>query len=339
MINQLQHINVTIHRHIDRIQITLLDYGDRVLRRLKRCYVHKQVKLEKPWGFELLHNFRDGESVKLSYIHYPKPENPFSTLDLHDVTLKDQYFLIDLLKDCHRYWIKQVEFAMDIIPENKSDLIPAYRSIDRGLVIPNSRVGCFRCVGRTHYWGTKNRNPGKEKEGDPHAGSKGLRLYPGPKEKPWGFVRLELQANKPLIEKRNLELPIAPDAVNPFDFIEYRTDFRDEKAADIFFRRSQRCGLPKRQGDEGQSLWNCIDLAVTCLIVDNSITAQYEGYTAVADQISGVKEKLPFLKHRIDDLFPKWPEKKEQLLEDLGNGFIRRVYDLPDRLSHRKAWI
>lgn len=334
MINQLQHINVTIRRHIDRIQITLLDYGSRVLSRLKQCYAHEQDRL--------LHNFRDGESVKLSYIHYPKPENPFSTLNLHDVTHDDQVSLIDLLRGS-RYWIKQVEFAMDIIPENKSDLIPAYRSIDRGLVIPNSRVGCFRCVGRTHYWGTKNRKPGKEKEGDPHAGSKGLRLYPGPKEKPWGFVRLELQANKPLIEKlikkRNLELPIAPDAVNPFDFIKYRTDFRDEKAADLLFKRSQRCGLPKRQDDGGQFQWNSIDLAVTCLIVDNSITARYEGYPAVAEQISDVREKLPFLKHRINDLFPKWPEKKEQLLEDLGNGFIRRVYDLPDRLSRRKAWI
>jgi hypothetical protein len=333
MINQLQHINVTIRRHIHRIQVTLLDYGSPVLSRLKQRYAHEQIRL--------LHNFYDGGSVKFSYVHYRKPpENPFSTLILREPTLRDQVFLDDLLQG-HLCWIRQVEFAMDIIPENKSDLIPAYRSIDRGLVIPNSRVGCFRCVGRTHYWGTKskNRKTGKEKEGDPHAGSKGLRLYLGPKEKPWGFVRLELQANKPLIKKLNLELPIAPDAVNPFDLIEYRMDFRDDKAADIFFKRSQRCGLPKRQDDEGQFQWNCIDLDVTCLIVDNSITARYEGYPAVADQISDVKEKLPFLKHRINDLFPKWPEKKEQLLEDLGNGFIRRVYDLPDRLSRRKAWI
>jgi hypothetical protein len=330
MINQLQHINVTIRRHIHRIQVTLLDYGSPVLSRLKQCYAHEQVGL--------LHIFRDGESVKFSYIHYRrKPENPFSTLNLRIVTLKDQYFLIDLLKDCYLSWINQVEFAMDIIPENESDLIPAYRSIDRGLVIPYSRVGCFRCVGRTHYWATKNPKTGEE--GYPHAGTKGLRLYLGPKEKPWGFVRLELQANRPLIKKlikkHNLKLPIAPDAVNPFDFIEYRLDFRDDKAADLLYKRSR--GLPKRQDDEGQFQWNCIDLAVTCLIVDNSITAQYEGYPAVAEQISDVREKLPFLKHRINDLFPKWPEKKEQLLEDLGNGFIRRVYDLPDRLCRRKA--
>ena len=230
MINQLQHINMTIRRHIHRIQVTLLDYGSLVLSRLTDSYaIHDQIKR--------LHNFRDGEGVKLSYIHYPKLENPFSTLNLHDVTPEDQVFLDDLLHG-HLYWIRQVEFTMDIIPENKADLIPAYRSIHRGLVIPNSRVGCFRSVGLTKYWGTKNRKNGKE--GDPHAGSKALRLYLGPKEKPWEFVRLELQANRPLIKKlikkHNLKLPIAPDAVNPFDFIEYRLDFRDEKAADISFR-------------------------------------------------------------------------------------------------------
>ncbi|MHB8067357.1 MAG: hypothetical protein ACYDIC_05595 [Desulfobaccales bacterium] len=261
--------------------------------------------------------------MKFSYIRYPKPDNPFSTLILHDVTMDDQYFLIDLLQG-HRYWIKQVEFPMDIVPENPADLMHVYRSIHGGLVVPYSRKGCYRFVGRTKYWGTKNKK--EDKRGDPHAGAKGLRLYPAPKEKPWEFIRLELQANKRLIEKLNLKLPIASDAVNPFDFIEYRRDLRDDRLTDLLFKRSQRCGLPKRNEYKGQLQRRGLYSWVSCLIVDEFEAAWYEGNAAVASQISDVKEKLPGLRHRMDHLFPKWPEKKEQLLEDMQNGFVRRGY-------------
>jgi hypothetical protein len=322
MINQLQHINVTVRRHIHRIQVTLLDYGSRVLSRLNQSYAHERIRL--------LHNFYANGSLKLSYIRYPKPDNPFSTLILHDVTMDDQYFLIDLLQG-HRYWIKQVEFPMDIIPENPADLMHVYRSIHGGLVIPYSRKGCYRFVGRTKYWGTKSKKRdkkgrGREKEGDPHAGPKGLRLYPAPKEGPWEFIRLELQVNKRLIERLRLGLPIVPDAVNPFDSIEFRGDLRVGRAADLLFKRSQRCGLPKRNEYKGQLLWRGLHSWVSCLIVAQFKTPPHEDYPAVADQISDVKEKLPGLRHRIDHLFPKWPEKKEQLLEDIQNGFVRREY-------------
>ncbi len=299
-------INLTIH--IDRIQITILDYGFNVLSKLMESFEHNNIRR--------LFRFYENCNLKLQYIKYPHPDNPFSTLIIHDVNYGDQILLIELLQNS-RYWLRQIEFAWDIYPENKSDLFDVYYIIIDGLMLIYARVDCYRCVKWTKYWTKK----GKIKDG-----VKGIRFYPKPKQAPYEFVRLELQANKPLIDRLHLKLPVAPDAINPFTFIEYRRGLEIDKMTDLIFKKEKR--FHKESKRYGFALVKLvISNWVDCQIIGEHRLTLYEEDPALASQVSNLKKDLPEFRHRLDHLFPKWQGKKEQLLTDIQNGFIRRSYD------------
>jgi hypothetical protein len=306
-INMHPFIPIQIIKHVDRIQITILDYGYNILSQLMASFSYKNIRL--------LHNFYINGNLKFQYIKYPKADNPFSTFIIHDVKDDDQVFLVNLLNS-KRYWLRQVEFAWDFYPENKYDLIELYDVISDGLILKYSRVDCYRCVGFTKYWA---------KNGKAQDGVKGLKFYPKPRAKPFEFVRLELQANKPLIDRLHLKLPIAPDAINPFDYIEYRRDLEMDKLTDILCKR-EKFHASKYPGHK-DLLRVTISGWVDCQIIGKHRLTLCEEYPATASQISNLKAELPELRHRLDHLFPKWAGKKEQLLEDIHRGFVRRSYE------------
>lgn len=303
------NINLTTHKHIHRIQITLLDYGFRVLSRLVGSYAnHEQIRL--------LHNLYDeGGSKKFQYIRYPKPENPYSTLILHNATSDDQDFLIRLLSG-HHFWISQVEFAIDFFPVNKDDFSDLVKALSDDLTLSYSRKNVFRFDNRTKYWGRKGKKVSKC--------VKFIRLYPRPKKGPFEYVRLELQLNRRGVKKHRLSLPISPDAVDPFKYIIYRK-FDKARLTDILVRGAEK-KLPKREPDKYDGLLNDQISSWVNFVIDPVSPNPFDANLPIQAQIDNFKRALPEQKHRLYHVFPKCSHKNGQLLEDIKNGFIKREY-------------
>jgi hypothetical protein len=291
-------IILNTYKHLDRIQISTLDYNFRVLSRLMEIYKHDRIRL--------LHRFFQDGITKISYIKYPVEKNPFSTIVVHDVTYEDQLFLIDLLRGVY-YWLSQIEFALDIFSNiHHFDLI---NFLFGGVVLRYSRAGSFRVVNTTLYLG---------KGGIVHAGVKGIRLYPKS-----GFVRLEFQLNRRGIKDRKLTLPVAPDAIDIFEFIDYRLPCRtDRVAARMAKKKKEHYRHRRYRGriDKYKLYQEVLRTYIDYLLDQPNTKTPYDWRPAVAGQIDNFKEEFSDLADRVDYFFPKWEGRREEILALIGRG-------------------
>jgi hypothetical protein len=103
----------------------------------------------------------------------------------------------------------EAEFALDFYPDRSSDLYRLLYALRNSVVLKHTRTRTFGCYGETFYQGLK---------GSVRAGSKGLRCYLTEQK----AIRVELQCNRSFLRRHRLTLPISVDAVNVWDFIEFR---------------------------------------------------------------------------------------------------------------------
>jgi hypothetical protein len=297
-------------RHIHRLQFTLRD------NRHSSAVMAQLMSL-----FEYLERIKDGEKTIYRFRHGPSRvefcrwgRNGFNeyAVIVYEPDFEIQNLMLRIIQ-MYPMTLSQVEVAFDFIADNPCDQYYLRKVMTDGIVLKYSRAGCYLNYSGTDFRTTeyigKNHNVRK--------GSKGLRIY-DKQQDGRRFLRMELQFNRPFIRDKGISLPVHADSFNLFDFIDYREELDEDRLLRVLLKKWRK---PIERVADVKMLRSLEVSMVYSWILSVIIYPS----TSVSDQISRFKENLKpdNLSHRVNEFFPKSP-KKEMLLEDVPNGFVRR---------------
>ena len=189
------------------------------------------------------------------------------------------------------------------------------------MILKNTRAGFYKNYRTTLYLGT---------EAQIHQGAHGVRLYPRPIDK-FSYVRLELQLNYRGIKKHGLQLTISPDAVSVFDYLEFRRT-NIPKLVELLTKKAKKRYQHKRYRGKIDLYGLCQDTACSYVehVLDNKFNPEKCDYypldyfygfrTPVAHELSNFKREFPEYRHRVEDIFPKWCGRKEEIMSMVKRG-------------------
>jgi len=235
---QLKAIN-----RIDKIQLSVRNRYNNYQQVKKLFNKFSNHKTSRPKQGRIEHSYYyEGKQVQL--VHYDSPYC-FSIL-IHDPDVHVQELIRDMLLSIPGIiaYISQVEFVLDLHPNNPLDIGLLEYVVKSCQYLRYSRADSFSECGTTQYQG---------KNGNVRKGTKGLRCYTMPKDGPPEFAHIELIANRDLIKKKIgnsiLRLPIDSYDLDINDFVEYRQRYewpwRYHFANDLDAIRAKKDGYNK----------------------------------------------------------------------------------------------
>lgn len=201
--------------------------------------------------------------------------------------------------------VSQVEFALDFYPDDPTKVDDLFATISHHVVLKRLRAGGAKRKKTTHYQGRK---------GNVRKGPYGIRVYPKT-EHGHRFVRVELQANKPLLKRNGFSLlsfPISPDDLDVLDYVTFRRKF-DLDAVSQRHAQSRNAKLhydcPRRMAACYRTSL-CIARGIFSRALKSNLRYEIEELTA-AEQIAALKAKLsPRIRFvlRLNRHFPAYPK-------------------------------
>lgn len=149
------------------------------------------------------------------------------TLALQNIIRKGIEPILGLNVECVPFInLQQVEFAYDVYPASRQDIVDLFWLLRMVTTLRYSRKNSFYEFKGTVYQG---------KGGNIRNGSCGLRIYLKPEDNP-KFVRLEIQLNN-LALKRELitleSLPVTTDLIDPLDYVLFREPMNAERLNEL----------------------------------------------------------------------------------------------------------
>ena len=302
-------IRLSHFRHIHRLQYSLGNrYASTVLGQFKSLFEYiKPTKVDK----KFIRKFRHGHS-RIKFARWGRRGFNDYAVIVYDPDVEIQNLISQIMQVCPMS-LSQVEVAFDFYPENEYDLRELRRVLTDGLIFKHSRARCYFNFSKLEFRGTEYIG----KKGVVRKGSKGLRIY-NKQQDGRHFLRMELQFNRPFIKSNGISLPVNADRFNLFDFVDYRKALDEDRLLKVLCKKWAR---PVKRAADVEMLRSLALCGIYSWVL-NVIVCPSD---IVCEQMSLFKVNLKHenLIHRINEFFPK-SRKKEMILEDVQDGFVRR---------------
>ena len=354
MLEQIDKIEFSVRKSIDRIQISLrLIHRPKIIERLilylnqpgKKVYTDEANILEFKCSLD-----KEYRILVVDWHNSPY----FFALMLLDPNEKVQQIIIDEILVNTKRSLSQVEFATDLYPKNNSKLDDLQNIISTGLTLKYNRGCGFRRYKEDHdeeimddstytiYIGSYGfvRKHTNYDTGKKRSVAKGLTIYQKPeKSNIKEYLRVELRLNRGYIQRKFKKYSLFREIIKPEytslqDFIQYRFFSLKKFEGVEIFRKKRKFLLKKTQKEHLKNyLLHSSDIRRHLIESDirkyDEVVSCYSNTVAIPVLIDRLKKRFPGLKDRISSFFPI-DKEKQKILQDIENGFVRVSYFNPE---------